>query len=172
MNQKMRALYSLGLKMSDLHASVQRKRIELGSLQRTITLSTILKAQMWSLEDWSTLEGDYSHSLSETIQALSNVSTRLPFSSNIKVDIGDVGEALNSAVKVMETILLHIQNFVPKAEEIEKLISELARVIGGQRVEIQECGDLLSQTYALQVEECSLRSQLIQFHRSCPDIKQ
>lgn len=53
-----------------------------------------------------------------------------------------------------------------QAEETEHLISELARVTGGEKALIAECGDLLSMTYNSQVEECSLRGQLIQFYRS------
>jgi hypothetical protein len=38
-----------------------------------------------------------------------------------------------------------------QAEETEHLISELARVTGGERALIEECGDLLSMTYNSQV---------------------
>lgn len=38
-----------------------------------------------------------------------------------------------------------------QAEDTENLISELARVIGGERALIEECGNLLSKTYTTQV---------------------
>ncbi|XP_050288144.1 protein ENDOSPERM DEFECTIVE 1-like isoform X2 [Quercus robur] len=142
------------------------KRIELGLLQRTKTLSTVLDAQILYLEEWSALEEDYSVSLSEAIQALLNASLQLPI-GNVRADIREVGEALNSATNMMEMIVFHLQSFVPnvkQAEETENLISELARVTGGEKALIGECGGLLSKTYASQVEEFSLRGQLIQLH--------
>jgi len=57
----------------------------------------------------------------------------------------------------------NIEN-VGKAEEIDVFISELARIVGGERPLVGECGDLLSKTYKSQVEECCLRGQQIQLH--------
>lgn len=51
-----------------------------------------------------------------------------------------------------------------QAEETEILMSELAKIVGGERALVEECGDLLSRTYASQVDECSLRGQIIQLH--------
>ncbi|KAF2318136.1 hypothetical protein GH714_000599 [Hevea brasiliensis] len=160
-----RTIYSLGVKISELYDSVERKRIELGLLQRAKTLCAILEAQMPYLEEWSTLEPDYSISLSEAMQALLNTSLRLPISGNVKADVREVGEALNSAMKLMELIAIQIQSFMPKAEEMDILISELASLSGGERALIEECGDLLYITRKSQVEECSLRGQLIQLNR-------
>ncbi|GKV18870.1 hypothetical protein SLEP1_g29195 [Rubroshorea leprosula] len=162
-----RTIYSLGLKISTLYDSVKRKRIELGVLQRMKTLTTILEAQMPYLDTWSAFQEEYSNSLSEAVEALLNASLRLPISGNVRADVREVGEAINSAVKMMEMIFCHVQGFMPKAEEMESLISELARVTGGEKALVEECGDLLSMTYASQVEECSLQSQLIQFSRRC-----
>ncbi|KAH7546975.1 protein ENDOSPERM DEFECTIVE 1 [Ziziphus jujuba] len=157
-------LCSLGVKISELYDSVVRKRIELGILQRTKTLSAILEAQIPYLDKWSAFEGDYSISLAETVQALSNASLQIPISGNVKVDIKEVEEALNSAAKVMEMIVGHVQHYIPKGEEMENLITEVARIVGGEKAFIEECGDLLAKTYTSQVEECSLRGHLIQLH--------
>ncbi|XP_011040079.1 PREDICTED: protein ENDOSPERM DEFECTIVE 1-like [Populus euphratica] len=161
-----RNLYSLGVKITELYESVKRKRAELGLLQRLKILWTIVEAQMPYLDEWAAFEMDYSISLSEAIQALLNASLQVPISGNVKVDIREVGEALNSATKLMDTVALNIESLMPKAEETEHLISELARVTGGEKALIEECGDLLSMTYNSQVEECSLQGQLIQFYRS------
>ncbi|KAI9391832.1 hypothetical protein POPTR_006G000400v4 [Populus trichocarpa] len=161
-----RNLYSLGVKIAELYNSVKRKRVELGLLQRIKLLWTIVEAQMPYLDEWSAFETDYSVSLSEAIQALLNASLQVPISGNARADIREVGEALNSAAKLMDTIAFHIESLMPKAEETEHLISEVARVTGGERGLIEECGDLLSVTYNSQVKECSLRGQLIQFYQS------
>ncbi|XP_021294641.1 protein ENDOSPERM DEFECTIVE 1-like [Herrania umbratica] len=157
-----RTLYSLEVRIAELNDCVRRKRIELELLQRMKTLSKILEAQMPYLEEWSALQGDYLNSLSEAIQSLLNTSLRLPISGNVKADTRKVAEAMKSAIKLMEMILCHVQSFMPKAEEMERLISELARVAGGERALIDECGDLLSKTNTFLLEESSLRGQLMQ----------
>ncbi|EOY29065.1 QWRF family - like 4 [Theobroma cacao] len=157
-----RTLYSLEVKIAELNDCVRRKRIELELLQRMKTLSKILEAQMPYLEEWSAFQGDYLNSLAEAIQSLLNTSHRLPISGNVKADTRKVGEAMKSAIKWMEMILCHVQSFMPKAEEMERLISELARVAVGERALIDECGDLLSKTNTFLVEESSLRGQLMQ----------
>ncbi|KAG4946067.1 hypothetical protein JHK87_042074 [Glycine soja] len=159
-----KALYSQAMRISEMRDSVNKKRIELELLRRSKTLSTILEAQIPYLDEWSTMMEEYSVSITEAIQALVNASERLPVGGNVRVDVRQLGEALNSASKMMETMISNIQRFMPKAEETDVSISELARVAGGERALVGECGDLLSKTYKSQLEECSLRGQLIQLH--------
>ncbi|KAJ4838428.1 hypothetical protein Tsubulata_020699 [Turnera subulata] len=161
-----RTLYSLALNITQLYESVISKRIQLGLLRRTSSLSTILEAQMPYLDQWCALELDYSTSLSEAIQALMNVSHQVPVSGNIRIDISELGEALNSAITLMEATIFHFQSLIPKAEQTENVISKLAKVTAGERSFIEECGDLLSTTYKSQVVECSLSAQLIQLHQT------
>ncbi|TKY72312.1 ENDOSPERM DEFECTIVE 1 [Spatholobus suberectus] len=162
-----KALCSQAMKISEMRDSVNRKRIELELLRRSKTLSTILEAQIPYLDEWSTMMEEYSVSITEAIQALVNASVQLPIGGNARVDVRELWEALNSASRMMETMISNIQRFMPKAEETDISISELARVAGGERALIGECGDLLSKTYKSQVEECSLRGQLIQLHSIC-----
>ncbi|CAA3028941.1 protein ENDOSPERM DEFECTIVE 1-like [Olea europaea var. sylvestris] len=159
-------LYSLGSKISSLRDDAKKKRSELGILQGIKTLSMIVEAQMPYLDAWSALEEDYSISLSGISDALLNSSLRVPVSGEVQVEVKDLQEAFNSAVKVMELIGSHVQRFMPKAEEVDTSISELARVVSGERALIEECGDLLSKEYTAQVKECSLRGALIQLHGS------
>ncbi|CAK7323397.1 unnamed protein product [Dovyalis caffra] len=146
-----RNLYSLSVKIAELYDSVKRKRVELGLLQRMKNTWTIVEAQMPYLDEWSAFESDYSVSLSETIQALLNASIQVPISGNVRADVREIEEALNSATKLMDTIAFHIESLIPKAEETDRLISEVARVTGGERALIEECGDLLSTSYNSQI---------------------
>ncbi|KAL1811085.1 hypothetical protein DCAR_0623203 [Daucus carota subsp. sativus] len=159
-------LYSLGAKISDLSAVVRRKRMELEYLKRIKTLTTIVENQIPYLDEWSALEEEHSSSLSGTSQALINSVVRLPLGGNVQADTKEVGEALTSAMKVMETIYVQVQKFLPKASEMDTLSSELARSVAGERVLIDECGDLLLKTYTSQVEDCSLRGHLMQLKKS------
>ncbi|XP_075499515.1 protein ENDOSPERM DEFECTIVE 1-like [Primulina tabacum] len=159
-------LCSLGFKISDLREDVQRKRNELAALRVIQTLTSIVEAQMPYLDEWSTMEEDYTASLSGITDALLSSSARLPVSGEVRADIEELQNAMSSAYKVIESTGSRIQRFMEKAEEMDGSISELARMVGGERVHIEECGDLLAKTRKSQVEECSLRGSLIQLHQS------
>ncbi|XP_027085723.2 protein ENDOSPERM DEFECTIVE 1 isoform X1 [Coffea arabica] len=158
-------LFSLGSKISQMREVVKNSHIELNRWQRIKTLLTTVESQMPYLDEWSTVAEDYSHSLSGVTDALLNLSLRLPISGGVKlqVDLTELKEILDSAVKVIELITFCIQSFMVKAEDMESLVSELARIMGGERAHIQECGDSILKSYASQVGEWSLRGHLIQF---------
>lgn len=159
-------LFSFGADISNLRDTVKRKQVELAVLQRIKALSTILEAQMPYLDEWCGLEEDYTCSLSGTTNALTNSLLRLPVTGNVQVNIKEAAEALDSAVKTTDMIVHHMQRFLPKAEEMDSVISELATVIDVEKALVQECGNLLGNTYTSQVGECSLRGHLIQLRCS------
>ncbi|GFQ05999.1 protein endosperm defective 1 [Phtheirospermum japonicum] len=161
-----RKFFSLGAKISDMRDNVRRQRSELAVLRGIKALTTVVEGQIPYLDEWASLEKDYSTSLIDTTNALLSSSARLPVSGNVRVDVGELGEALGSALKMVETIGSHIQRFIPKAEEMDMSVSELARMAGGESALIEECGDLISKTYVSQVKECSLRGTLIQVRNS------
>ncbi|CAH8265910.1 unnamed protein product [Arabidopsis lyrata] len=165
--QAERMFYSLGLKMSELSDSVQRKRIELQHLRRVKAVTEIVESQTPSLEQWSVLEDEFSNSLLETTEALLNASLRLPLDSKIKVETKELAEALVVASKSMEGIVQNIGNLVPKTQEMETLMLELARVSSIEKASIEDCRVAMLKTHSSQIEECYLRSQLIQHQKKC-----
>ncbi|KAH9605466.1 hypothetical protein KSS87_016150 [Heliosperma pusillum] len=163
--QSERQLYSLGVKISELRDSVKSKRIEYGSLKQMEILSTVLDSQIPNLEGWASIEESYSSSLSELSNGMLNVLSQLPLVGNVRVDVKEIEEALISAVKATEMICQQVQSLMPTVENMDNLVSGLARVYSGELTLIDECGDLLFKTHASQVEECSLRGQHMQLHR-------
>ncbi|KAL8033112.1 hypothetical protein ABFX02_13G140800 [Erythranthe guttata] len=159
-----RKIWSLGVEISDMRDRVKNKQNELAVLRRVQTFTAVVEAQMPYLDEWSTLEEDYSNSLSGTTNALLSSSVRIPVNGGVRADTLELKEALNSALKVVDWIGTHIQRFIVKAGKMDTLISELARMVGGEKARINECGDLLSKIYSSQVKECSLRGTLIQWH--------
>ncbi|XP_073157587.1 protein ENDOSPERM DEFECTIVE 1-like [Henckelia pumila] len=157
-------LYSLGCEITNKRQDVQRKRNELSALRGIQTLTSIVEAQMPYLDEWSTTEEDYTSSLSGITHALLSSSARLPVSGEVRADVEELENAMSSAYKVVESIGSRVQRFMEKAEEMDGSVSELARMVGRERVHIEECGDLLAKTCKSQVEECSLRGTLIQLH--------
>ncbi|PIA31088.1 hypothetical protein AQUCO_05300128v1 [Aquilegia coerulea] len=161
-----KSLHATGARISELRDSVHKKRTELIKLKKEQTLSVVLEAQVPYLDEWSTVEDEYSTSLAGAINALRDTSLRLPIIGNVKADIEEVGGALKSASNVMELMSSHVEKYLPKGEEMATLILELAEVVNRERAMVYECGDLLSKTHSLQMIECSLRSQLLQLKRS------
>ncbi|KAL1559939.1 protein ENDOSPERM DEFECTIVE 1-like [Salvia divinorum] len=159
-----RKFCSLGGKISGLRDNVKKKRIELAVLRGFNTFNTVVEAQMPYLEEWSSLEEDYSNSLAGATNALLSSSVRLPVSGDVRADVEELEEALSSASKVVESIASHIQRFIHKAEGMDILVSEVARMVGGEKALTEECGFLLSKTYSSQVNECSLRGALMQLN--------
>ncbi|KAF9624406.1 hypothetical protein IFM89_011331 [Coptis chinensis] len=145
-----RSLYALAKRITDLHDSVNKKHAELRQLKKERTLSSILEAQLPYLDEWSTLEDDYSTSLGGAIKALQDASLRLPVTGNVRADNEEVGRALNSASNVMEHMSSFVESFLPKGEDMDNMISELSGVISRERALIEECGDVLSRTHILQ----------------------
>ncbi|KAF3576269.1 hypothetical protein DY000_02035965 [Brassica cretica] len=146
-----RMFYSLGLKMSELSRCVHKKRIELQGLMRVKAIKEIVEPQMPLLEQWTTLEEEYSTSLSETTEALLNASLRLPLDADIKVETKELGEVLAVASKSMEGIVQNIGQFLPKTQGIESLLSELARVSSREKVAVEDCGVALLKTHSLKI---------------------
>ncbi|XP_024989308.1 protein ENDOSPERM DEFECTIVE 1 [Cynara cardunculus var. scolymus] len=158
--------FSLGADISRLRDSVKRKQVELAALQQMKALSTILEAQMPYLDEWSALEEDYTCSLSAATNALTNSLLRLPVSGNVQVNIKEAAEALDSSVKTMDTIIHDVQRFLPKAEEMDVLMSELATIADVEKALVEECGSILAKTHISQLEDCSLRGHLMQLRCS------
>ncbi|KAI3718543.1 hypothetical protein L6452_19420 [Arctium lappa] len=131
--------FSLGADISRLRDTVKRKQVELAVLQQIKALSTILEAQMPYLDEWSALEEDYTCSLSGATNALTNSLLRLPVSGNVQVNIKEAAEALDSSVKTMDTIVNDVQRFLPKAEEMDVLMSELATIADVEKALVEEC---------------------------------
>ncbi|XP_058114413.1 protein ENDOSPERM DEFECTIVE 1-like isoform X2 [Magnolia sinica] len=148
-----------------LHNRCLQWRLANAKAEATMNAQQI-EAELPYLDEWAVLDGDYSNSVSGAIKALQDASLQLPVVGNVRADTTELNDAFNSVTNVLEAIFPFVQSFLPKAEGVDHVISELARVVARERALIEECGDLLSKVHVMQVEECSLRGQLIQLKRS------
>ncbi|XP_058069908.1 QWRF motif-containing protein 2-like [Magnolia sinica] len=150
---------------SELRGSVTVKRSQLQVLRQKLKLSTILRGQMSYLEEWSLFDRDHSSSLSEAIEALKASTLRLPVTGGARADIQKVKDAVGSAVDVMQAMGSSICSLLSKLEGMNSLVTELASVAAQERALLDQCKNLLSTISAMQVEECSLRTHLLQLKR-------
>jgi hypothetical protein len=68
-----------------------------------------------------------------------------------QADVNAVGEALGSAVDVLNAVDLSVASLSPKAENMDMLLSQLAKTAAQERALLEECGDLLSVATSLEV---------------------
>ncbi|CAM6030535.1 unnamed protein product [Sphagnum balticum] len=157
-----RSLYNVWIKTSELRRSVAMQRIKLQQARQAHKLHSILSTHAAHLENWEALEEEHSSALSGAMEALEAAILRVPVTGGAKADVNAVGEALGSAVDVLNAVDLSVTSLSPKAENMDMLLSQLAKTAAQERALLEECGDLLSVATSLEVEERSLRTQLIQ----------
>ncbi|KAG7532968.1 QWRF family [Arabidopsis thaliana x Arabidopsis arenosa] len=163
--QKMRAekkLCNAWISISKLYDSVRAKRIELQHLKQNLKLISILNRQMGHLEEWLVMDRDYMGSLVGAAEALKGSTLCLPVDCGAMVNVQSVKDAICSAVDVMQAMASSICLLLPKVGKISSLAAELGRVNVKEEGMLDVCRDLLNTISALQVTECSLRTQVKQ----------
>jgi len=157
-----RSLYNVWLKTSELRKSVAMQRIKLQQARQAHKLWSILSKHAAHLDSWETLEEEHSSALTGAMEALEAAILRVPVTGGAKADVHAVGEALGSAVDVLNAVEVSVTSLSAKAESTDMLLSQLAETSAQERILLEECGHLLSVAASLEVEERSLRTHLIQ----------
>ncbi|XP_022135369.1 AUGMIN subunit 8-like [Momordica charantia] len=157
-----RALHGVRNTTLNLWDSVIRKRINLQQLKLELKLISIMNDQMSYLNEWAVLERSHNRSLSGVIDDLEASTLRVPVTGGAKADVGSLNGAICSAVEVMQAMGASICSLLPRVEILQTLVFELAIVAAKEKAMLDECVALLASTAALQVQEQSLWTHLIQ----------
>ncbi|XVE55776.1 hypothetical protein DITRI_Ditri03aG0184700 [Diplodiscus trichospermus] len=165
-----KSLYDAWMTTSKLRESVRAKRTELQLLKQNLKLSSVLKGQMILLDEWAVLDHDYCSSLSGATEALMASTLRLPIVSGARADVPKLKDAISSAVDVMQAMASSICSLLPKVAEVNSLAGELGNVSANEFALLDQCKELLSAISAMQVKECSLRTQILQLDRLPPSL--
>jgi hypothetical protein len=104
------------VKTSELRTSVAKQRIKLQQARQAHRLRSILSTHVAHLEDWETLEEEHSSALTGAMEALESTILRVPVSGGAKVDVHAVGEALGSAVDVLNALQVSVSSLSPKVK--------------------------------------------------------
>ncbi|KAL2465669.1 QWRF motif-containing protein 8 [Abeliophyllum distichum] len=150
----------------------------------------IQPAQLICLDEWASIERDHINSLSFAIQDLRVSTLHIPFTGGAKGDIETVKASIYSAVDVMQAIRFSLCSVLSqgggrvvgnrerrgtsgngggadgKVQGINHLVFELADVAAQERALLVECESLLTSTAAMQVDEYSLRTHLLQLKQA------
>nr|XP_043622325.1 QWRF motif-containing protein 4 [Erigeron canadensis] len=148
--------------MSQLQDLVAAKRINICQLKLQLKLYLALNHQIAYLNQWSSIEREHGFSLHGVIEDLQASTLRLPVTGCAMANIQSVKSAVYSAIQVMQTIGSSLQSTLSRLEETNWLVSELSTVIAQERALLDECESLMASTSSLQVEEYSLRTNLVQ----------
>uniref|UniRef100_A0A0A9GYG6 Uncharacterized protein n=1 Tax=Arundo donax TaxID=35708 RepID=A0A0A9GYG6_ARUDO len=65
-------------------------------------------------------------------------------------------------MKILEQLSPCAEKLSRKVDKVEEVASDLAKVIGSEKVLIEECAELLHQAHDMQAMEASLRIHLMQ----------
>ncbi|MBA0855154.1 hypothetical protein Goshw_009876 [Gossypium schwendimanii] len=158
-------LWNVWVTISELLHSVTLKRMKFLLLRQKLKLTSILKGQIAHLEAWAVLDRDHSSSLLGATEALKASTLRLPIVGKAIVDIQNLKDAIGSAVDVMHAMASSICSLSSKVKEMNSLVNELVSVAANERILLEQCKEHLSTLAAVQVNECSLRSHIIQLNR-------
>ncbi|GMI97584.1 hypothetical protein HRI_003427700 [Hibiscus trionum] len=139
-----------------------KKKINLQRLKLELKLNSVLNNQMGYLNDWALLERDHISSLAGAEENLEATTLRVPITGGAKADIESLKAAICSAVDVMQAMGSSICSSLPKVEGVNSRVSELAAIAAQEKNMLDQCEALLSSTAAMQLEECSLSSHLMQ----------
>ncbi|XP_059636417.1 QWRF motif-containing protein 2-like isoform X1 [Cornus florida] len=155
-------IYNAWVTTSKLWHSVKSKRMELQLLKQNLKLYSILKGQMLYLDSWNLIDRDHSSSLTGAIKALEASTLRLPVVGGARADIQNVKDAICSAVDVMQAMAPSICSLLSKVEQVNVVVSELANITANERALVDQCKDIMSTVTAMQVNDCSLRTHILQ----------
>lgn len=161
-----KSLYNSWVTTSKMRQSVISKQIEIQHLRQSLKLHSLLKNQIPYLKVWDQGERDHSVSLSGTIVSLESSTLRLPLVDGAKADSQSLKDAIRSAIDVMQAISTSVLSVATKVERVNALTSELSSTTATERSMMDECKDMLSLLTQMEVQDCSLRTHILQLQRS------
>ncbi|PHT28791.1 QWRF motif-containing protein 2 [Capsicum baccatum] len=145
-----KTLWNAWITISDLRDTVTKKRHRLQLLRQKLKLASILKGQMMSLEIWASFDKEHSISLLGAIEALKASTLRLPV-VGANINIQNLKDAISSAHGVMQAMATSVGSILGKVEELNSLVSELAKVTAKEQASLEQCKDFLSMIATMQV---------------------
>ncbi|WOL04872.1 hypothetical protein Cni_G13594 [Canna indica] len=151
--------------ISNSQARVARKRVQLEKDKLHLKLIALLSSQLKALEEWSGMAQQHHSALSTTKDCLQAAVCRLPLADGAKGN----PLLLMSALRYATDLVLTSRTTISRITDMhgQKTVSqlvELRQVVSRERVFLQECFHLLSFMSSLQIQEQSLKCQLIQLH--------
>ncbi|PIN13968.1 hypothetical protein CDL12_13410 [Handroanthus impetiginosus] len=154
----------------NLQHSVLQKRLQLQKKKLEMKLNGILYSQVKLLEIWGNMERQHISSISTTKDYLHSVVCRIPLIDGAKVEIQSASISTRHASDLAASINWMLTNFSPLVEETVGVLAELAMVVTQEKLLLEECLELFRFISALEIQERSLMSSIMQFKLLQPHI--
>ncbi|KAJ0043491.1 hypothetical protein Pint_17187 [Pistacia integerrima] len=130
-------LFSGWVRVLKMRNSILEKRIQVQKLKYEIKLCQILNPQIRLLNEWSQLDGKNCEAVSRVTRKLSALSVKVPF-EDAKADVESVYDAMNKALAVMDGIEETVKRFLPQAEKMLYMLTELITTAEGEEEYLKE----------------------------------
>ncbi|KAI3832926.1 hypothetical protein MKW98_025810 [Papaver atlanticum] len=161
-SQAEKNLFNASTSLSNLRSSVVQKRTQFDKEKLEFKLNTILQSQVKLLEAWGDMERQHHSAISETKDCLHSVVCRVPLVEGAKIDPQLASVALRQSMYLTASIKTMFSEFAPAAEKTGSLLSELAEVVSKEKLQLEECFELLGSVSTLEMQEKSLKCNILQ----------
>ncbi|KAJ4706638.1 QWRF motif-containing protein 7-like [Melia azedarach] len=156
-------IFSVRLRVLKMRNLITEKQIEVEKLKHEIKLCQILNPQIRLLNEWAKLEGKNCQAVGRVVRKLSAISVKLPFEDDyIKADVKAIYEAMSMATRVMNDIEATIFKFLPQAERILYMLTELISTMELEEECLEELDTTVASIPSLTETEKYLRVRIIQ----------
>ncbi|KAK1430446.1 hypothetical protein QVD17_13172 [Tagetes erecta] len=161
-----KSLYDMWRAILELRDSLASKKIDISLLTLQLKLYAVLYRQMAYIDEWASIQKEHETALVATTSDLQARSLSLPLTGGITADIKGLQLIIFSTIQVLKAIISCIQSTLSKLDKTHFLASELANLVLHERALLDECEIFLASAAPLHIEECSLRSYLLQCSRT------
>ncbi|KAI3809009.1 hypothetical protein L1987_24974 [Smallanthus sonchifolius] len=161
-----KSLFDMWRAILDLRDSLASKKIDIDLLILQLKLYAVLYRQMAYIDEWASIRKEHESALFATTNDLQARSLSLPITGGVKADIKGLKLIVFSTIQVLQATVSCIQSTVSKLDKTHFLASELANLVLHERALLDECEIFMASAAPLHIEECSLRSFLLQSNRT------
>uniref|UniRef100_A0A452YFZ2 QWRF motif-containing protein 7 n=2 Tax=Aegilops tauschii subsp. strangulata TaxID=200361 RepID=A0A452YFZ2_AEGTS len=138
------------------------KRIVAQRWRQKVKLGRLLRPQLPLLAAWETLGEPHSDAVADLGRVLSAASTSLPLSDGARANLELLHETMLSCARTVDEIKARADMFYATGSVTSSSIDELARTMQEEMAGLEEVMRLCRIVTNLQVQEVSLRANLIQ----------
>ncbi|CAL4915500.1 unnamed protein product [Urochloa decumbens] len=155
-------LFYTWLRVAELRNIQAAKRIVAQRRRQKLKLARLLRPQLPLLASWEPLSKPHDDAAAGLGGALAAVTTSVPLAAGAEADVESLREAVLYCVGAVGEIEATINTFYGTAGATSGTLGELARTIQQEVECLEEATRLSSIVTALQMQEVSLRANLIQ----------
>ncbi|OEL15436.1 hypothetical protein BAE44_0023546 [Dichanthelium oligosanthes] len=155
-------LFYTWLRVAELRNIQAAKRIVAQRRRQKLKLARLLRPQLPLLASWEALSKPHADATADLGRVLSEACTSLPLTAGAQADMEPLHEAVSSCAGTVDEIEAIIDTFYAMAGATSGALGELARTIQLEVECLEEATRLSSIVTGLQMQEVSLRVNLIQ----------